>query len=404
MQVSADGGTPEVLIPLEGTEGTGEVAHGPQVLPGEKAVLFTLGEGTNWDDAQIVVHSLETSERKVLIEGGRDARYVPTGHLVYVLDGTLLAVPFDVDKLEVTGGPIPMAEGVMTVGLGATGAAQFTFRTPVPWSMWPAVILGGDRTLVWVDRDGREEALAAEPRAYRYPRISPDGGRVAFSVADQENDIWIWDFARETLTRLTFAPGWDSYPVWTTDGRQVAFTSDRDGTFNLYWKAADGTGAVERLTESENRQLPYAFTPDGKQLVFSEIDEQGIDLGVFSLEGSSEPLLATEFAERNAEISPDGRWLAYQSNASGQNEIYVRPFPNVEDGQWLISSGGGTRPLWAPDGRELFYLAPGPRLMAVGIQTEPSFAPVMPRLSSRDATLEASSAAATTSPGTASAS
>ena len=235
--------------------------------------------------------------------------------------------------------------------------------------------LGGDRTLVWVDRDGREEALAAEPRAYRYPRISPDGGRVAFSVADQENDIWIWDFARETLTRLTFAPGWDSYPVWTTDGRQVAFTSDRDGTFNLYWKAADGTGAVERLTESENRQLPYAFTPDGKQLVFSEIDEQGIDLGVFSLEGSSEPLLATEFAERNAEISPDGRWLAYQSNASGQNEIYVRPFPNVEDGQWLISSGGGTRPLWAPDGRELFYLAPGPRLMAVGIQTEPSFAP-----------------------------
>ena len=144
---------------------------------------------------------------------------------------------------------------------------------------------------------------------------------------------------------------------------------------NLYWKAADGTGAVERLYESEQEQRPHAFTPDGTQLVFLEIDEQGLNLGVLSLDGSPEPLLATEFAERNGEISPDGRWLAYESDASGQYEIYVRPFPNVEDGQWLISSGGGTRPLWSPDGRELFYLAPGARLMAVGVQTEPSFAP-----------------------------
>ena len=369
MQVSADGGTPEVLISMEKRD---EVGHGPQVLPGEKAVLFTLGDGTNWDDAQIVVHSLETGERKVLIEGGRDARYVPTGHLVYVLDGTLLAVPFDVDKLEVTGGPIPMAEGVMTAGV-RTGAAHFSVS-----DTGGLVYVSGSglesHTLVWVDRDGREEALAAEPRAYRYPRISPDGSRVAVDMRDQESDIWIWDFARETLTRLTFAPGGDLLPVWTPDGRQVAFASNRDGTFDLYWKAADGTGAVERLTESENNQFPYAFTPDGKQLVFLEVG-QNRDLGVLSLEGSSEPLLATEFAERNAEISPDGRWLAYESNASGQNEIYVRPFPNVEDGQWLISSGGGTRPLWAPDGRELFYLAPGARLMAVDVQTEPSFAP-----------------------------
>ena len=338
LQVSGDGGTPEVLIQLEATE---EVGHGPQILPVEKAVLFTLGDGTNWDDAQIVVHSLETRERKVLIEGGRDARYVSTGHLVYVLDGTLLAVPFDVDKLEVTSGPIPMAEGVMTADL-STGAAHFSVS-----DTGALVYVAGsslvDRTLVWVDRDGREEALAAEPRAYRYPRISPDGGRLALDVRDQENDIWIWDFARETLTRLTFAPAEDFYPVWTPDGRKVAFASNRDGGFNLYWKAADGTGTVERLTESENLQFPSAFTPDGKQLVFSEFGRQDSNLGRLSLEGSSEPLLATEFNERNGEISPDGRWLAYESDASGQYEVYVRPFPNVEDGQWLISRRPWTR-------------------------------------------------------------
>ena len=161
--------------------GTGEIGHGPQVLPGEKAVLFTLGDGANWDDAQIVVHSLETGERKVLIEGGRDARYVPTGHLVYVLDGTLLAVPFDVDTLEVTGGPIPMAEGVMTAGT-TTGAAQFSVSDTGALVYVAAGSGLESRTLVWVDRDGREEALAAEPRAYTYPRISPDGGRLALSM------------------------------------------------------------------------------------------------------------------------------------------------------------------------------------------------------------------------------
>ncbi len=161
----------------------------------------------------------------------------------------------------------------------------------------------------------------------------------------------------------------------------MAFGSNRDGQFKLYWKAVDGTGAVERLTESENLQFPYAFSPDGKHLVFVDIGAGRRTLAVLSLEGSSEPLLATEFSERNGEISPDGRWLAYQSNASGQNEIYVRPFPNVEGGQWLISNGGGTRPLWSPDGRELFYVAPGARLMAVPVQpvqpvqTESAFAP-----------------------------
>ena len=375
LRVSADGGTPEVLVSLDGMA---EVGHGPQILPGANAVLFTLGERSNWDDAQIVVHSLETGDRKVLIEGGRDARYLPTGHLVYVLDGTLLAVPFDVRSLELSGGPVPVpvAEGIMTAS--PTGAAQFSVS-----DTGSLVYVGGgggtERKLVWVDRLGKQEALTAAPRAYNNARISPDGSRVALDVRDQEDDIWIWDFARETLTRLTFASGRERVPIWTPDGKRVVFSSERDGSENLYWKAADGTGVVERLFESESRHFPYAFTPDGSQLLFLELGEGG-RLGLLSLEGSSTPLLATEFSETNASLSPDGRWLAYESNASGESEIYARPFPNIDDGQWLISTAGGTRPLWGPDGRELFYLSRDGKLMTVRVQTEPSFAPENPEV------------------------
>ena len=368
LRVSADGGTPEVLIPLEGTA---EYGQGPQLLPGEKAVLFTLGDGTDWDDAQIVVHFLDTGERRVLIEGGRDARYLSSGHLVYVLDGTLLAVPFDERKLEVTGGPVRIVEGIKTPA--STGATWFSVSDT--GSLVYVAGGAGERTLVGVDRQGKEEVLIAEPRAYSQARISPDGNLVALEVLDQESDIWIWDFARETITRLTVAPGYDGFPVWTPDGARVVFSSIRDGIANLYGKAADGTGAVERLTESVNQRYPYAFTPDGSQLLFLEVRAGGRDLGVLSLDGTSEPLLATAFDERNAALSPDGRWLAYQSNESGQDEIYVQPFPNVNEGRWPISRGGGTRPLWASDGQELLYLSLGGELMAVRTQTGQSFVP-----------------------------
>ncbi len=208
------------------------------------------------------------------------------------------------------------------------------------------------------------------------PRISPDGTRVALDIRDREDDLWIWDFARKTMTRLTFWEGWDGYIVWTPDGRRIIFSSTRSGDNDLFWKAADGTAATEQLTDSPNDQYPYSLSPDGKQLVYREATaEGGNDLHLLSLEGerSSEALLATEFGELNGEISPDGRWLAYQSNESGQHEVYVRPFPNVYDGRWPISTGGGTRPLWAPNGRELFYLAPGGHLMVVPVQTDSSF-------------------------------
>ena len=367
LRVSASGGTPELLIP----EATREIYYGPQVLPRNNAVLFTVADGQRWDNARIVVHSLETGEQKVLIEQGRDARYLPSGHLVYVLTETLFAVPFDFDRLEVRGGSIPMVEGVRGA-FGISGAAHFSVSDTGSLVYVPD-FAPENRTLVWVDRGGREEPLSAEPRLYTYPRISPDGSQLALDVRDRENDIWIWHFDRETLTRFTFDPGSEQYPVWTPDGRHVAYSSDHDGPRNVYWKSADGTGSVEQLTESERATFPYAFSPDGDRLVFRRSGGSAADVGVFSRDGPSELLLATEHSEMNAEISPDGNFLAYESDESGRFEIYVRPFPSVDDGRWQVSAGGGTRPLWAPNGRELFYLAPQGELMARPVRTEPNF-------------------------------
>ena len=340
LRVSAFGGTPEVLVPLEDTS---EVGWGPQILPGDKAVLFTMGDGSNWDAAQIVVHSFETGVRKVLIQGGR-ARYVSSGHLVYVLEGTLLAVPFDVEKLAVMGGPVPVVEGVTT---NLVGTANFSVS-----DTGSLVYVTGQtaqtKVLVRVDRQGNEEVLKAEPRPYNHARISPDGNSVALGGWDLAG-VQRWDFARQTMTRLTFAAAQDGYPVWTPDGRRLVFASQRDGAMNLYSKAVDGTGAVERLTEAPSRQIPNAFTPDGNRLLYYDEESSGGGLAVLSLDGASEPVLATEHDELNAEISPNGKFLACESDESGQYEIHVRPYPNVDAGHWQISEDGGTRPLWAPD-------------------------------------------------------
>ena len=370
-RVSAGGGEPEEL-----TTPDRELAvdhQWPEILPGGEAVLFTI-MGRAVENAQIAVLSLDSGETKVLIPRGSNPRYAPTGHIVYGVGGTLRAVGFDLERLEVTSDPVPVLDGVVTKG---SGAADYAISQNGSLAYVAGSARGNfERTLVWVDREGREEPLAAEPRVYTYPRISPDGTRLALDVNDQEIDIWIWNFARETLTRLTFDPARDVYPTWTPDGLRVAFGSDRDGVVNPFWKAADGTGTVELLVESTNSLEPQSITPDGTRLVIRENHPQrGRDLGVLSFDddGPPTPLLATEFHEFNAEISADGHWLAYQSDASGQNEIYVRPFPNIGEGRWQISSDGGTTPLWGPDGRELFYRSASRQLTAVPIEADGSF-------------------------------
>ena len=370
VQVSGGGGTPEVLIAVE----DGEQARQPQILRGGEAVLFTLSTGPGgWDEGQVVVQLFETGERRLLVDGGTDARYLPTGHLVYAQSDTLFAVPFDVERLEVTGVPVSLVDEVAEHR--GTGAAQFSVsRTGT--LVHAAGSSSAIRTLVWVDWEGREQPLTAEPRAYVVARISPDGTKVALAANDEESDIWIWDLTRETLTRLSFSPANDCCPVWTPDGRRVVFTSNRAGQPQLFWKAADGTGAVERLAEGPNPQFGPAFSPDGTRLVIHETrPATGRDLVVLSLDGErpSEPLLATEFGERSAELSPDGRWLAYVSNASGRDEVYVQPFPNVDEGRWQISTSGGIQPVWAPDGGELLYRAPDGAVMRVPVQTQPTF-------------------------------
>ena len=240
------------------------------------------------------------------------------------------------------------------------------------------------RNLVWVDREGREEPIDAEPRGYVHPRISPDGKKVAVGLFDEETDIWILDLSVGTLSRLTFAAEEDQSPVWTTDGEQILFGSNRGGSWGIYTKAASGAGSVERLTDDQGGQRPNSVSPDGTQLVYRQDGgtDGSQDLFVLSLpagEPNAGSLLASEFSEFNGEISPNGRWLAYTSNESGTREIYVRPFPNVDDGRWQISTDGGFYPLWSRDGRELFYCLTG-ECWVVPVETEGDFRQGAPEL------------------------
>jgi len=370
-RVSANGGESEMLAIPNLDEGEQAYAL-PDFLPDGKNLLFTIRLTTGFQTALL---SLETGERKVVLENARQAYYLPTGHLIYeqAVTGNLMAVPFDLAALEVTGDSVQVVQGVRQT---PTTVVDYAISDNGTLIYVPGTSTGGlnHSTLVWVDRRGQEEPLAAEPQSYQSPRISPDGSRLAITINESDgSDIWIYDLEREILTRLTFDPATDSFPVWTPDGQRIVFNSGRAGAGNnLFWKAADGTGQVERLTTNPNNQGAFSFSPDGKRLVFSETTTT--DLQVLSMEGerTSQPLFQSQFNEFRARISPDGHWIAYESNESGRQEIYVRPFPNVEEGKWQISSDLGQQPIWAPGGQELFYRS-RQAMMVVGIKTEPTF-------------------------------
>ena len=383
-RVSGGGGEPEALTTLN-TE-RGESSHlWPFIIDEREAVVFVVTAGTPLTNGQLAVLDLATGEVTHLGLAGVSPHYVSTGHLVYAVeDGSVRAVPFDTASLTVMGSPVPLLEGV---SVKTSGAANFSLSSD--GRLVYALDVGGagaEHSLVWVDREGREEPIGAEPREYRALRLSPDGERAAVVVrdADGAEDVHIYDLARDIPTRFTFDAEDDSYPVWSPDGQRVVFSSQRDGEWNLFGKAADGTGEPERLATSQTRQMASDWSPDGRFLIFTEsLPETGFDIAARAMDGDAgseaNMLVQTEFGEFYSDISPDGRWLAYQSNESGRNEVYVRPFPNVEDGRWQVSRGGGNWPAWAPDGRELFYRRPGPiTIMAAPIDTEATFQPGNP--------------------------
>ena len=375
-QVSAAGGTPQPLTRLE----TGESRHGwPDLLPGGQVILFT-AFGSGPDSPRIAAQELETGERRVLAEGGVYPRYLPPGYLVYVQQeeapGTLLAAPFDLSKLEVTGAPVRIVENVMQLN---SGAAQYSFSSLGSLVYIPGGNPASERRLVWVDRQGVEQPLAAPPQRYVNLQLSPDNRLLALQIDSPNPEVWIYDIQLETLARLTFEGG--GFPLWTPDGKQVTFPSGRAGVPNLFLKPADGTGAAEQLTAREHpADHSFSWSPDGQVLAFTEAHPiTDWDLWVLPLEGNGKPrpFLQTPFREAAPRFSPDGRWLAYASDESGGPEIYVQPFPGPGK-KWQISTEGGVEPVWSRNGKELFFGSNG-QMMVVDLTTEPTFRAGDPR-------------------------
>ncbi len=374
-QVSDAGGVRQPLTHVESDLNQ----RWPDWLPGGKAVLFG---GGAIGDPRVAVYSIGTGERRNLIPGGTQPRYLPSGHLVYAQDGNLMAAPFDLQRLMVTGAAVPVVEGVGHSLI--SGHAQYSVSTTGSLVYVNGVSLSGQGKLVWVSRNGAEQALAAPPRAYVWPRISPDGRRIAASIAEQNIQIWLYDIPRDTLTRFTFEGNRNNNPTWTPDGKRIAYLSDK----NIFWQLADGSGGLEQLTRSEFTQVPMSWSPDGQLLAFIELNPNtGLDISMLRLGDPSagsgqvrkaQLFLRTPFNESVPRFSPDGRWVAYISNESSRNEIYVQPYPGP-GGKWQISTDGGTEPVWNPNGRELFYRS-GDKMLAVDITTQPGFAAGKPRL------------------------
>jgi Tol biopolymer transport system component len=358
----------------------GEVSHRwPEFLPGGKAILFAAGDNTNYfTNAQVVVQTVATGNRRNLGQGGTNPHYAPSGHLIYAQGGSLMAVPFDPQGLTLSGAAVPVVEGVAQSV--SSGAAQYSISATGSLVYVPGGVQSTQSKLVWVSRNGVERPVAAPVRAYLGPRISPEGRRVAVAILEQEAQVWQYDLSRETLTPFTFEGDNNVAPNWTPDGKRITFISNRDGPQNIYWQLADGSGGLERLSTSQYTQVPMSWSPDGQLLSFLEVNPAtGYDIWILRLSDRKElPFVKTPFNESVPRFSHDGRWLVYVSNESGRYEVYVQPYPGP-GGKWQISTDGGTEPAWNPHGRELFYRS-GNRLMAVDITTQPGFAAGKPRM------------------------
>ncbi len=340
----------------------------PSALPNGRGVLYSV----RVDDAEgrIAVRDAATGVSKDIIPAGDQAFYAESGHIVYASAGTLYAVAFNLDRLETTGEPVAVASNVASRGTGATDFAVSKSGTLV-YAPGNADV-DARRSLVWVDRRGVETPLPTPNRAYFALRLSPDGTRVAIDIRDQERDIWVLDIGRDTLSRLSFGRGLDTFPVWTPDGRNIVYSRAAGG--GLLMRAADGTGQEQAVGGDGFLQFAQSFTPDGKRLLVTQ-QRSSNDLLLLNINpaGGETAVVDSPFVDGPGEISPDGRWLAYQSNESGQDQVYVRPLDTQAAGRVQVSSAGGTKPVWARDQRELFYLDAAGALTAVPISTAGSF-------------------------------
>jgi serine/threonine protein kinase len=380
--VPSSGGTAEPLTVLDGDEGT---HRWPQVLPGGRAVLYSSAtvSRTGFASANLVVQTLPTGTRKVVQRGAYYGRYLPSGHLVYLHGGTLFAAGFDLGRLELTGPPVPALEGVGTISL--SGAGLFAVSKSGTFAYVATGQRGGYQSPIdWVDRSGNRSALRSISANWGDLAFSPDGHRLTFDIIDgRQSSMWIHDVTRDALTRLTVGPMSENSPVWTPDGRRIVFASLQGETgmnavYNLFWRWADGTGDAQRLTTSEHHQFPRSWHPRQKLLAFDEQGPSNVHITLLPVDGDvpsgwrlGKPtvLLSGPFDVRRPAFSPDGRWLAYESNESGQFEVYVQRFQG-QGGKRQISTAGGLFPTWSQSRHELLYSTLEQRIMTVTYSTD----------------------------------
>jgi serine/threonine-protein kinase len=379
-RVPASGGSPTSLLKVDEDRGERFFRH-PSFLPSGKAILFTVGmaDSYSYDDADIGVLSLETGKKRILVQGGTSPRYSPSGHLIYARGGTLWAVPFDQEKLDITGQPFPVANGVFMSA--NTGMAAFSISSAgdLVYAVGPEE--RGTRVPVWVNKNGHKSALPIKPQSYLHPRLSPDGRQLAIEIEGASHDIFTYDFARGgEPTKMSF-DGASHWPLWTPDGRRLTFRSWKTGTMTMWWMPADRSSPPELLTPIGSMQSPESWSPDGETLAFTQMDDpqRGSDIYTLSLDGDKKPraLIRTKFSEGSPKFSPNGLWLAYSTNESGQPEVWAMAYPAGE--RIPISTNGGTDPLWRHDGRQLYYRL-GDQMMVVDISYGPTLQASKPRL------------------------
>jgi serine/threonine-protein kinase len=375
-QIPSGGGVPTRLVdPAPGES----YYRWPQILPGGKAVLFTAFASVVGGEGNIEVISLPDRRHKILEQGGTFGRFLPSGHLVYLHNGTLLAVPFDLARLETRGTPVPVLEEVAYDS--AYGSTQLDFSRTGTLLYRSGGPTAGTVTVEWLDGAGKAQPLLPKPGNYVFPRLSPDGSRLVLASGP---DIWVYELQRETMTRLTHEVG-ATTPVWTPDGRYIVFQA----AGGISWARSDGSGSPRKLTGSKNPQFPMSFSSDGKRLAFSEMNPEAV-YGVWTVlvesdgtglrAGKPEAFVPTPFQMRSPHFSPDGRWLAYSSNESGTDQVYVRAFPD-KGSRWQISSGGGIYPIFSPSGRDLFFCNLDNQVMAAAYTVKgDSFVADKPRM------------------------